>query len=239
MAERAAGTASREEVLRFIAALKADESLREEVERAILSEKLLAVPEQLAKLAAEVTKLTAAVHELMVIVQSHSERLDRIETDVRDLKTDVGELKTDVGDLKGDLLEQRLRTAPDDYLYEHVVGGTALTKAQVTQLARERAYGLSPLGMDDMKDLREADLVVVGGHHPETRERISAVVEASSRAGRLDVERARRRADILARHGHRVVAVVVARYPLDEQWRRLAEETGVHIHIAGGDARAA
>lgn len=232
MAERAAGTASREEVLRFIAALKADESLREEVERAILSEKLLAVPEQLAKFAAEVTKLTAAVHELMVIVQSHSERLDRIETDVRDLKTDVG-------DLKGDLLEQRVRTAPDDYLYEHVVGGTALTKAQVTQLARERAYGLSPLGMDDMKDLREADLVVVGGHHPETRERISAVVEASSRAGRLDVERARRRADILARHGHRVVAVVVARYPLDEQWRRLAEETGVHIHIAGGDARAA
>jgi len=203
-----------QEVRRIIRVLREKPGIAEEVRRALLSQELLELPGHFAKFVAK-------------------------DGDFGSLKDDVKALTGDVGDLKGDVLEDRVRARPDDFLDEHVTGGTVLSRAQVMDLARKAGQGLSLLSVDEAKALRNADLVLVGGRNPESGKRLSAVVEASSRAGRHDVERARNRADILSRHGHTCLAIVVTRYPMEDQWRRLAEEASVVVLTVGSIADAA
>ncbi len=236
--------------------------MRAEVERTILSEKLLSMPAQLADLATTLAAFMRATDERFAQVDKHFERLEATlaafmrATDERFAQVDkhferleatlaafmratderFERLEADLGTVKGDLLEDRVKTRPDDVLYEFIEAGTVLTRAQITALSRERAYGLSQMSLDEAKDLREADVVIVAGHAPSTRSRISAVVEVSSRVGYSDIERARRRSQILARHGHTSLAIVVARHELPENLVHLAGESGVEVVVVGRQA---
>ena len=78
--------ASREEVERFISAIRADEALRGEVERAILHARLLQLPDQVGELTEAVRRLVAVTTEhgeqlarLVAVTTEHTERLDRID----------------------------------------------------------------------------------------------------------------------------------------------------------------
>ena len=231
--------ASREEVERFISAIRADEALRGEVERAILHARLLQLPDQ-------VGELTEAVRRLVAVTTEHTERLDRVDEALERLvavttehERRLGRLEDELGDLKGDFLEDRVRTRHDDVLCDHVVGGTVLSHAQIMDLTRKPGHGLELLSVDEAKTLRQADMVLVGGRSPESNKRLSAVVEVSSRAGHHDVERARNRANILVHHGHTCLAIVVTRYPIEDQWKRLADAASVIVLTVGAAADAA
>ena len=287
--------ASREEVERFISAIRADEALRGEVERAILHARLLQLPDQVGELTEAVRRLVAvttehterldrideALERLVAVTTEHGERLDRIDEALERLvavttehgeqlarlvavttehterldridealerlvavttehERRLGRLEDELGDLKGDFLEDRVRTRHDDVLCDHVVGGTVLSHAQIMDLTRKPGHGLELLSVDEAKTLRQADMVLVGGRSPESNKRLSAVVEVSSRAGHHDVERARNRANILVHHGHTCLAIVVTRYPIEDQWKRLADAASVIVLTVGAAADAA
>jgi tRNA(Phe) wybutosine-synthesizing methylase Tyw3 len=301
--------ASREEVERFISAIRADEALRGEVERAILHARLLQLPDQVGELTEAVRRLVAVTTEhterldridealerlvavttehgeqlarlvavttehterldridealerlvavstehgeqlarLVAVTTEHTERLDRIDEALERLvavttehERRLGRLEDELGDLKGDFLEDRVRTRHDDVLCDHVVGGTVLSHAQIMDLTRKPGHGLELLSVDEAKTLRQADMVLVGGRSPESNKRLSAVVEVSSRAGHHDVERARNRANILVHHGHTCLAIVVTRYPIEDQWKRLADAASVIVLTVGAAADAA
>ncbi len=217
-----------EEVRRIIRLVKGNKALAEELRRALLDDELLELPEKFAKFATAAIGHFGSLHQATGVLKD----------DVKVLKDDVKVLKDDVGEIKGDILEDRVRMRPDDYLYDFIEAGTSLTRAEVIGLSRNGTNGLSLLTTKEAKDLKDADLVIVGGHDPETRARLSAVVEVSVRAGRSDIERARRRADILALHGHRTVAIVVARHHLDQRWLELASESDVHVVVVGAQVAA-
>ena len=266
--------ASREEVERFISAIRADEALRGEVERAILHARLLQLPDQVGELTEAVRRLVAVTTEhterldridealerlvavttehgeqlarLVAVTTEHTERLDRIDEALERLvavttehERRLGRLEDELGDLKGDFLEDRVRTRHDDVLCDHVVGGTVLSHAQIMDLTRKPGHALELLSVDEAKTLRQADMVLVGGRSPESNKRLSAVVEVSSRAGHHDVERARNRANILVHHGHTCLAIVVTRYPIEDQWKRLADAASVIVLTVGAAADAA
>ncbi len=224
-----------EEVRRIIRLVKGNKALAEELRRALLDDELLELPEKFAKFATAAIGHFGSLHQATGVLKDDVKVL---KDDVKVLKDDVKVLKDDVGEIKGDILEDRVRMRPDDYLYDFIEAGTSLTRAEVIGLSRNGTNGLSLLTTKEAKDLKDADLVIVGGHDPETRARLSAVVEVSVRAGRSDIERARRRADILALHGHRTVAIVVARHHLDQRWLELASESDVHVVVVGAQVAA-
>ena len=245
--------ASREEVERFISAIRADEALRGEVERAILHARLLQLPDQVGELTEAVRRLVAvttehterldrvdeALERLVAVTTEHGEQLARLVAVTTEHERRLGRLEDELGDLKGDFLEDRVRTRHDDVLCDHVVGGTVLSHAQIMDLTRKPGHGLELLSVDEAKTLRQADMVLVGGRSPESNKRLSAVVEVSSRAGHHDVERARNRANILVHHGHTCLAIVVTRYPIEDQWKRLADAASVIVLTVGAAADAA
>ena len=151
-------------------------------------------------------------------------------------QAEVGGLEAELDLLGSSVLMLRLRDHHDDYLYQHIDGGTVLRRSEMLGLSRRAGHGLSLLSTEEAKSLQRADLVVIDGRDPETGQRLSAVVEASNRVGRRDIERARGWADILVRHGQSCVALVVTNYAPSEEWARLAEEAGVAIVVIGANA---
>jgi outer membrane murein-binding lipoprotein Lpp len=159
--------------------------------------------------------------------------------DVQVLKGDVQHIKDDLAALKGEFFEDRLRARLDDYLGDHIVGASVLSWPQIWELTRKASFGLSLLTQEEARALKLADLVLVHGRRLGSDKRVSAVVEASYRVGRHDFERARSWADILVRHGHDCLAIVVTNHPVEQQWARLAEEMGVTVVVIGSRTDAA
>ena len=92
--------ATREEVQRLINALRADPTLRDELERAILADKLLHLPEQVAILIDIMRSFAEAADTQFAALHK---RLGNVEADVSTLKADVSTLKADVNTLKADV----------------------------------------------------------------------------------------------------------------------------------------
>ena len=228
-------------VRRIIRVLRDKPEIAEEVRRALLTEELLLLPERFAAFATDELRELPGRFDAFVANEFGPLRsdVDTLRSDVDTLKSDVEILKADVGQIKGDLLEDVVKSRPDDYLYEYVVGGTVLSRAQVMDLSRKASHGLTVLTTDEARALREADVVLVGGRNPETGKRVSVVAEISARVGCSDIERARIRADIVAEHGHTCVAMVVARNRVEDRWVRLAGELGVAVIMAGSEVDAA
>ena len=235
-------------VRRIIRVLRDKPEIAEEVRRALLTEELLLLPERFAAFATDELRELPGRFDAFVAnefgplrsdVDTLRSDVDTLKSDVEILKADVEILKADVGQIKGDLLEDVVKSRPDDYLYEYVVGGTVLSRAQVMDLSRKASHGLTVLTTDEARALREADVVLVGGRNPETGKRVSVVAEISARVGCSDIERARIRADIVAEHGHTCVAMVVARNRVEDRWVRLAGELGVAVIMAGSEVDAA
>ena len=113
----------------------------------------------------------------------------RVDEGLRE-QAEVGGLKAELNLLGSSVLMLRLRNHHDDYLYQQIDGGTVLRRSEMLGLSRRAGHGLSLLSTEEAKLLQRADLVVIGGRDPETGQRLSAVVEASNRVGRRDIERA-------------------------------------------------
>jgi hypothetical protein len=165
---------------------------RADLRRLILTEELLALPEQIAQLTRQVEMLTEAQARTEVRLEALTEVVQRT--------------RDDVGTLKGKGLETHYRLHGSPFF------GVLLRRAHVLSMEElgdmlDSAIEQETLSEAEALEVRRADLVVRGTRR-EDRMLVYLVVEVSWSVDTEDVERAARRAARLAKTG--VLALPVA-----------------------------
>ena len=182
---------------------------RAELRRLVLTDELLALPEQVGVLTEQMTTLTIQVTSLARSVQT---------------------LTDDVGDLKGRSLEADYRTKGPAYFGRLIRRPHVLTSDElVTMLEDAREHGV--LSDVEVQELYDADLVVRGRRAVDGTA-VYLVVGVSWGVGPYDVERAARRAALLAHIGVAVIPVVAGER-LTAEAGRLAQQHQVWQITAG------
>lgn len=183
---------------------------RRELRRFVLTDELLSLPEQVAslratteqrfqELAEKISKLTDQVSEL-------TESQKRIEGQFSELADSVRILANDVGALKGEALENRYRTKGLSYFSRLVRRPHVLSGEELSTLV-EDAVDKGVLSDDQAGDIYAAD-VIARGRRKEDGIEVYLVVEVSWGVGPADVDRAARRASLLASIGVTAIPVV-------------------------------
>ena len=146
------------------------------------------------------------------------------------LARSVQTLTDDVGALKGRSLEADYRTKGPSYFGRFIRRPHVLTSDElVTLLEDAREHGV--LSDAEIQELYDADLVVRGRRAMDGTQ-VYLVVEVSWGVGPYDVERAARRAALLARLGVAVMPVVAGER-LTAEAGRLAQQHQVWQLTAG------
>ena len=166
-----------------------------------MDRRLSRIENDMGTLATNVSALTADVGTLKTNVSTLTADVGTLKTDVGTLKADVGTLKTDVrtlttdvGTLKGWRLEAWYRDRAT------AVFGHVLDKVKVISPGDLRSFWKDGvLSEEEWRDIRRLDLLIEGVDDDGNRRR--AAVEISFRADAGDLERAVRRAAIVARTG--------------------------------------
>jgi hypothetical protein len=226
---------------------------RNELRRLILTDQLLALPEQLAELRAyteqrfqelataqqrteeRLTALAAAQQRteerltaLATAQQRTEERLTAlaaaqqrtegqlaaVSTQLADLIQVVRILTTELGELKGRSLEGEYRIKVYAYFGRIVRRAHALTPDELTALL-EDAIDSGALSEAQADDVSLADVIVRGRRRSDGAE-VFLVVEVSWGVGLHDVERAIRRAELLAHTGTPALPVVAGTWVTPE-----------------------
>jgi hypothetical protein len=156
--------------------------------------------QQIAQLTQQVAQLTQQVAQLTE-AQRRTER-------------QITRLQDDVGELKGIVLEERYRNRAFAYFSRLVRRTHALTGDELVALL-ERAVADGRLSEDGMDEITLAD-VVVRGQRRESPGEVYLVVEVSWGVGPGDVERAVRRAALLAQTGLQTMPVVAGERITDD-----------------------
>lgn len=203
---------------------------RAELRRLVLADELLRLPEQVQALTETVERLAeaqarteerlgrleAAVERLAEAQARTEERVGRLEeAQVRAeeqlawLIEVVPPMMDDLGALKGDALERRYRERPFTYFGRLIRRAHTLTSAELEGLI-EGAVEQGLLSQDEAAEVAEADAVIRGRWREDGAE-VYLVVEISWGVGPSDVERAVRRAELLARAGVTAWPVVAGR----------------------------
>ena len=209
-----------EEFRDLVRILEARPEWREELRRLVLTDALLAVPEQMAELRARSEQQFQALAEaqqrtegqvaaLTDRVTALAEAQRRTEGQIEMLVQAMQTLTDDVGELKGKSLEADYRTKGHAYFSRLVRRPHVLSSDELTTLvedARDRGVLLS----FDAQEIYDAD-VVARGRRLEDGTEVYLLVEVSWGVGRYDVERAAQRAALLARLGTPVIPVVAGK----------------------------
>lgn len=218
----------------LIRLLEARPEWRADLRRLMLSEELLALPEQLALLRAEterrfqelatqvttltvaqqrtdeqITALTRIVRTLVEDVEVLKDDVKVLKDDVKVLKDDVRVIKVDIGELKGDALELRFREKAPAYLGHLVRRARVLSVAHLAELL-EDAVEQGTLSEEEKNDVLLTD-AVVRGRHKEDGNQVYLTIEVSWGIDSHDVERALRRAALLSKLGTPTLPVVAGR----------------------------
>jgi hypothetical protein len=201
-----------------------------ELRRLVLTNDLLALPEQTAQTTRQIAALAEAqirgdmrLTELVEAQRHTDEQLatlirqvtvltemtQALTKEVSTLKTDVRTLTTDMGDLKGEGLETRYRLHGSPFFGVVINGPTVLSMADLTNLL-DQATNQGTLSEADAMELRRADAVVRGTRKGKGTP-VYLVVEVSWTVDTDDVERAARRASLLAKTGVSVLPVVAGK----------------------------
>ena len=193
----------------LIRLVEAHPEWRAELRRLVLTDELLALPEHVGVLTEQMTALTIQVTALASSVQT---------------------LTDDVGALKGRSLEADYRTKGPAYFGRLIHRPHVLTSDElVTLLEDAREHGV--FSDPEVQELYDADLVVRGRRAMDGTA-VYLVVEVSWGVGPYDVERAARRAALLARIGVAVMPVVAGER-LTAEAGRLAQQHQVWQLTAG------
>jgi len=216
----------------FIRLIETRPEWRTELRRLVLTNELLAVPEQLAELRARSEQQFIALAEAQQRTEARltalAEAQQRTETQVATLTTQlttltvqvtaltrtVQTLVDDVGELKGQNLEAVYRSKGPAYFSRLLRRPHVLTSDELTALI-EDARDSGVLSEVDARQLYDTDLVV-RGRHPEDGTEVFLVVEVSWGVGPYDVERAAQRAVLLSRTGLATIAAVAGKRMLPE-----------------------
>ena len=187
---------------------------RAELRRLVLTDELLALPEQVGVLTREVTTLATTQQRL-------EEQMTTLTIQVTSLARSVQTLTDDMGELKGRSLEADYRTKGPAYFGRLIRRPHVLTSDElVTLLEDAREHGV--FSDAETQELYDADLVVRGRRAMDGTA-VYLVVEVSWGVGPYDVERAARRAALLARIGVAVIPVVAGER-LTAEAGRLAQQ---------------
>ena len=225
----------------LIRLLQARPEWRADLRRVVLTDELLALPEQIARLQAETDR---RFHELAEAQRRTEERVaalaeaqNRINEQIAALTRvvyalteDVRVLKIDVGDLKGDNLERRYREKAPAYFGRLVRRMRVLSAEELAGLL-EDAVEQGQL-TDAEKDEAILTDVVVRGRYQGSGAEVYLVVEVSWGVGVHDVERAVQRAAVLGKLGIPALPVVAGK-AVTAQAEQLAHEQHVWQVIDG------
>ncbi len=215
---------------------------RAELRRLVLTDELLALPEQTERRFQELTEQIATLAKtqgqfaeehaaLTRTVQTLSDDLAALTRTVQTLSDDlaaltrtVQTLSDDVGELKGDSLERRYREMAFAYFGRLIRRAHVLMAEELSDLLEE-AVGRGVLSEADSDEVTWADLIVRGRRRDDGTV-VSLVVEVSWGVGPHDVERASHRAALLARIASPVLPVVAGK-AVTEEAARLARTQAV------------
>lgn len=182
---------------------------RADLRRLVLTDDLLSLPEQVARLTDQVAGLTDQVVGLAAAQQRTEEQMAVLTAQVSGLVLVVQTLMDDVGDLKGVNLELRYRERAPAYLSRVLRRAHVLTTEELVSLLDD-AVERGDLSEGEAAEVAWADLVVQGRRRENGAE-VYFVVEVSWGIGPHDVERAVRRAALLAQFGIPAVPMVAGK----------------------------
>lgn len=190
---------------------------RAELRRLVLTEDLLAMPEQLTALrleteqrfqalatqmgalTARVDTLTARVETLAGQMEALTARVDSLARQVEALTTQVSTLTGHVSELRGDTLERRYRTRVYAYFAPLLRRPHVLTPDETVSLLEE-AIERGRLAPEQAHEVSLADIIARGASRADGST-LYLVVEVSLGIGVHDVTRAVERATLLERTG--------------------------------------
>lgn len=172
-----------------------------------LTQQVVQLTQQVVQLTQQIAQLTQQMMQLTQQVMQLTEAQQRTERQIIRLQDDVGELK-------GIGLEERYRNRACAYFSRLVRRTHALTGDELVALLEE-AVAVGRLSEDGMDEIAQAD-VVVRGQQRESPGEVYLVVEVSWGVGPGDVERAVRRAALLAQTGLQTLPVVAGERSTDE-----------------------
>jgi len=196
---------------------------RAELRRLVLTDELLALPEQVGALTRAVTALAGNQQRL-------EDQMSALTLQVTALARSVQTLTDDVGELKGKSLEADYRAKGPAYFGRLVRRPHVLTSDELVTLVEDaREHGV--LSDAEAQELYNADLVVRGRRAADGTE-VYLVVEVSWGVGPYDVERAARRAALFTHLGMAVLPVVAGER-LTAEAGRLAQQHQVWQLTAG------
>jgi hypothetical protein len=225
----------------LIRLLQARPEWRADLRRVVLTDELLALPEQIARLQVETDR---RFHELAEAQRRTEERVaalaeaqNRINEQIAALTRvvyalteDVRVLKIDVGDLKGDNLERRYREKAPAYFGRLVRRMRVLSAEELAELL-EDAVEQGQLTEAEKDEAILTDVVVRGRYQGSGAEAY-LVIEVSWGVGVHDVERAVQRAAVLGKLGIPALPVVAGK-AVTAQAEQLAHEKHVWQIIDG------
>ena len=144
--------------------------------------------------------------ELAQLRRDTDQRFRQVEDQIAALTRTVETLTNDVGELKGDSLERRYREKTGAYFGRLLRRSRVMADAELNDLLDD-AVQQGVLSEDESNEVAWADAIVRGRRRGDRTE-VVAVAEVSWGVGCRDVERARRRADLVAKLGFTTMAVV-------------------------------
>jgi hypothetical protein len=197
---------------------------RADLRRLVLTDELLALPElvrelvqaqqrtevrvgQLAEpLESLMTETERRLQELATAQLTLTRRVDDLREAVQTLAERTYTLTTDVGELKGSDLERRYRERPFAYFNRLIRQAHTLSGDELNVML-DRAVAAGQLTEEDEEEIVGADAIVRGRRRGDDQE-VFLVVEASWGVGPYDVQRADKRAKLLAKAGVTTLPVV-------------------------------
>ena len=230
--------------------LQSNRAWRDDLRRILLDE-------EIARVWKGIEEMRESMRELIELHKQNEKRFARIEsdisviksdvtvlkTDVAVLKTDVAVLKTDVAELKGDMtnvktsvaslkgdnLERAFRERPFVYLSRFALRLRNVDDAAFAILI-EDAIEQGRITEAEAEELKLLDAVAKGKSKQDGRT-IYFALEVSYVADMHDLERAQRRAALLAKATGEPAQAVVAGNTILSEVRQVAEQRGVYYVI--------
>ena len=193
------------------------------------------IEEQIAELRLRIERIEEQIAELRLRIERIEEqiaeqrletarRFQQVEDQIAALTRTVDTLTNDVGELKGDSLERRYREKAGAYFGRLLRRTHVLTDDELNELLDD-AVAQGVLTEAESDEVIWADAVVRGRRRSD-RAQMVAVAEVSWGVGIKDVERARRRSDLLAKLGFDTLPVVGGK-AVTREAAELAREKGV------------
>lgn len=195
----------------LIQLLEQQPSWRAEVRRLVLTEELLALPEQLARFQAQTDRR----------FQELAETQKRTEEQIAELSVAMRRFGDDIGSVKGDLLEIRFDRRAPLYLSRLVRRMQVFSGEKLAALLDD-AIEKGQLSEAEAADIARADTVGQGRRRADNVD-VYIVVEVSWAIDEHDVKRAARRAALLAKTGLPAQPVVAGRRATSEATQQARE----------------